>query len=92
MSWTYFLNQNTEDQLAAGQIGARRDLHFFLWARTNTNRVSLTPGQLFVENPPPDMSDLLPEVLPIRRKAPLSPLTSTPNRETSTTTKCTLIR
>ena len=65
MSWTYTLEENTEDQAQAGYIGARRDLHFFVWARTNTNRVSLTPGQLLVSNPPPDMDDFLPVIVPI---------------------------
>lgn len=62
LTWTYHLAQNIEDQLAAGQPGARRDLHFFLWARTNTNRISLEPGQLLVNNPPPDMGDMIPAV------------------------------
>ena len=62
LEWTYTLEQNTEDQLAAGQTGARRDLLILVWARTNTNRVSLTPGQLAVLNPPPDMGDMIPVV------------------------------
>ena len=65
MSFTYTLEQNTEDEAQAGHTGARRDLHFFVWARTNTNRVSLTPGQLLVNNPAPDMDDFLPVIVPI---------------------------
>ena len=65
MSWTYTLEQNTEDEAQAGHIGARRDLLFLVWARTNTNRVSLQPAQLAVSNPPPDMDDFLPIISPI---------------------------
>ena len=72
MSCTYTLEQNTEDQAQAGYIGARRDLHFFVWARTNTNRVSLTPGQLLVNNPPPDMGDMIPVVTSLFEAALIS--------------------
>ena len=65
VSWAYVLEHNTEDQAVAGYIGARRDLLFLVWARTNTNRVSLTPAQLQVVNPAPDMSAMLPAVTPL---------------------------
>jgi hypothetical protein len=58
--WTYTLEQNSEDQIRAGQPGARRDLSFHVWARTNTGRMSLDPAVLTVTNPPPDMSNILP--------------------------------
>ena len=51
LSWTYTLEQNTEDEAQAGHTGARRDLLFLVWARTNTNRVSLQPGQLSRHQP-----------------------------------------
>jgi hypothetical protein len=65
MQWTYTLEQNAQDNIAAGQAGARRDLSFYLWARTNTGRISLDPAVLTVTNPPPDMSDMIPTATPI---------------------------
>lgn len=52
----YTFEMNIEDQTHAGQAGARRDMTIFVWARTNTGRISLTPAALAVINPPPDMS------------------------------------
>ena len=63
--WTYTLEQNIEDHLHAGQAGARRDLSFYVWARTNTGRLSLDPAILTVTNPPPDMSNILPTTVPL---------------------------
>jgi predicted phage tail protein len=62
LDWTYTLEQNAEDQVAAGQSGARRDFMILVWARTNTGRVSLNPASLSVSNPPPDMGDMQPVV------------------------------
>lgn len=62
MEWTYTLEQNTEDSLAAGYGGAQRHLTILVWGRTNTNRVSLTPASITVFNPPPDMGDMIPVV------------------------------
>jgi len=66
---TYTLQMNSEDQLQAGQAGARRDLAFFVWARTNTGRISLTPASLTVSNPPPDMGDMVPTVTALATSA-----------------------
>jgi len=64
IQWTYTLEQNAEDQARAGMGGARRDMWFFVWARTNTNRISLDPAILKANNPPPDMGDMIPEIVP----------------------------
>jgi len=65
LDFTYTLQMNTEDQLAAGQQGARRDLLILVWARTNTGRISVSPASLTVVNPPPDMGDMIPTVTTI---------------------------
>jgi Putative phage tail protein len=65
LEWTYTLEQNAEDQLQAGQAGARRDLTIFVWGRTNTGRVTLTPASITVTNPPPDMGDMVPILTPV---------------------------
>jgi hypothetical protein len=63
LRWTYTLEQNAQDQSNAGQAsGARRDFMIFVWARTNTGRVSLTPSFITVINPPPDMGDMEPTI------------------------------
>jgi predicted phage tail protein len=62
LDWTYTLEQNAEDQIAANQPGARRDFMIVVSARTNTGRVSLNPASLSVSNPPPDMGDMIPVV------------------------------
>jgi len=72
LSWSYTLEQNAEDQIRAGFGGARRDLWIYVWARTNTNRVSLQPAILIAINPPPDMGDMIPEVLPLFGAAKIS--------------------
>jgi len=64
LSWTYTFEQNTEDQIQAGFGSARRDLWIFVWARTNTNQVSYEPAVIKVNNPPPDMGNIIPEVVP----------------------------
>lgn len=63
--FTYTLQHNTEDQVAAGFLGARRDLLFLVRGRTNTGRESLDNASLQVSNPPPDMSDFRPAVTPL---------------------------
>ena len=63
--FTYTLQHNTEDQVAAGFLGARRDLLFLVRGRTNTGRESLESSSLQVSNPPPDMSDFLPRTTPL---------------------------
>jgi predicted phage tail protein len=65
INWTYTFEQNIEDQQRAGQAAARRDMIFYVWARTNTNRISLDPAVLGVTNPPPDMSMIIPDVTPL---------------------------
>lgn len=65
MEWTYTLEQNTEDSVAAGYGGAQRHLTIMVWGRTNTNRVSLTPASITVMNPPPDMSSIIPAITPL---------------------------
>lgn len=62
MTWTYTLEQNGEDSLRNGQAGAQRTVLIMVWARTNTGRVSLDPAQMTVTNPPPDMSNMIPEI------------------------------
>jgi hypothetical protein len=61
VNWAYTLEMNADDQINAGQPGARRDLSFYVWARTNTGRISLDPAHITVTNPPPDMSEILPD-------------------------------
>ena len=63
VEFTYTFEQNAEDQLQVGQFGARRDLAFYVWARTNTGRISLDPAAIIVTNPPPDMSNILPDTV-----------------------------
>ena len=65
VNFTYTLEQNIEDQIRAGFGAARRDLLFMVWARTNNNRVSLTPASITVINPPPDMDDIIPDCTPL---------------------------
>lgn len=67
--FSYTFEQHTEDQIRLGQPGARRDVLFLVWARTNTGLQSLEPASLTVSNPPPDMSEILPEVTPLDRAA-----------------------
>ena len=62
VSWTYTYEQNSEDQLANGFAGPRRDVALYVFARTNTGRMSLDPATITVSNPPPDMSAMAPEV------------------------------
>jgi hypothetical protein len=61
IDYTYTLEQNIEDQTRSGQQGARRDLQFNVWARTNTGLLSDEPASITVVNPPPDMSNIIPE-------------------------------
>ena len=61
LEYTYTFEQNLEDQIKTGHPAARRDLMFIVWARTNTNRISLNPASITVTNPPPDMSDIIPD-------------------------------
>jgi predicted phage tail protein len=61
VQWTYTYEQNYENQVQAGYTSARRDFTIFVWARTNTNLWSLDPAHLSVINPPPDMSEIMPE-------------------------------
>jgi hypothetical protein len=63
VTWTYSYAQNTEDNVRAGQRGPRRDVAIFVWARTNTGRLSLDPATLTVTNPPPDMSSIEPDTI-----------------------------
>jgi predicted phage tail protein len=65
MEWTYTLEQNAEDQIRAGQAGARRDLSIYVWGRTNTGRLSVNPAHITVFNPPPDMGDMVPILTPV---------------------------
>jgi hypothetical protein len=70
VEFIYTLEMNMQDQINAGQTtGPRRDLAFYVWARTNTNRMSLLPAILVVNNPPPDMGDMIPEVVPLNGAA-----------------------
>ena len=62
VSWTYSFEQNSEDQIRNGFGGARRDIALYVFARTNTGRVSLDPATITVTNPPPDMSNMAPSV------------------------------
>lgn len=62
VQWTYTLEQNAEDHVRQGQPGAQRTIQFIVYARTNTGRMSLEPATITVTNPPPDMSDMIPEV------------------------------
>jgi predicted phage tail protein len=62
VQWTYTLEQNAEDHVRQGQSGAQRTIQFLVYARTNTGRISLDPVTITVTNPPPDMTDLIPEV------------------------------
>src|SRR4030095_16120073 len=57
----YTYEMNAEDQIRNGHAGARRDLEFWVWARTNTGRLSLDPAHILVTNPPPDMSMIIPD-------------------------------
>jgi predicted phage tail protein len=61
-AFTYTLAMNQEDQAGNGFVGARRDLLFLVYAFTNTGRASLEPAVLLVNNPPPDMSVIAPEI------------------------------
>jgi hypothetical protein len=61
VQWTYTHQQNEEDQIRNGYAGARRDLQVMVWAVTNTGLLSLDPAVIVVTNPPPDMSNILPE-------------------------------
>lgn len=61
VQWTYTHQQNEEDQIRSGFAGARRDLQVMVWAVTNTGLLSLDPAVIVVTNPPPDMSNILPE-------------------------------
>jgi hypothetical protein len=61
-TWTYTYEQNYEDQVRSGYNSARRDLEIWVWARTNTGLMSQVPAHISVINPPPDMSDIVPDV------------------------------
>jgi len=61
VQWTYTHQQNEEDQIRSGFAGARRDLQVMVWAVTNTGLLSVEPAVIVVTNPPPDMSNILPE-------------------------------
>jgi hypothetical protein len=61
IQFTYTHQQNEEDQIRAGYVGARRDLLILVWARTNTGLQSLEPASLTVHNLPPDMSTIIPD-------------------------------
>ena len=61
-SFSYTLQYNAEDQIRAGQPGARRDFMILVYARTNTGLTSQTPASLSVNNPPPDMGDMVPVI------------------------------
>jgi hypothetical protein len=65
VTWTYTYAQNTEDNVRAGMRGPRRDVAIFVWARTNTGRISLEPATMTVRNPAPDMSDIEPDTTPL---------------------------
>jgi predicted phage tail protein len=68
-AFTYTLSMNQEDQASNGFVGARRDLLFLVYAFSNTGRASLEPAILLVNNPPPDMSVIGPEVTTINGNA-----------------------
>ena len=62
-SFTYTFSMNQEDHINAGIAGAQRALWFYVYAVTNTGRFSLDPAVLAVQNPPPDMSNILPQTV-----------------------------
>ena len=72
LEWSYTFEQNAEDQVRAGMGGARRDFAIYVWARTNTGRVALTPATITVSNPPPDMGDMVPVVTALFEAALIS--------------------
>ena len=60
-TFTYTFEMNLENAVRTGQPGALRSLYFLVFARTNTNRISLDPAKLLATNPPPDMSSIRPD-------------------------------
>jgi predicted phage tail protein len=69
MTWAYTQEANTEDHVRIGIGGAQRSIQIFVWCRTNTGRISLTPAQITVTNPPPDMSVIAPTVTALFKAA-----------------------
>lgn len=62
-SFTYSWAMNEEDHRGNGIVGAQRDIYFLVFAYTNTGRMSLDPATLLAHNPPPDMSNILPDTV-----------------------------
>lgn len=65
VQFTYTYEQNYEDQVRSNYTSARRDFEVWVWARTNTGLMSLDPAHIYVINPPPDMSEILPDTTPL---------------------------
>ncbi len=65
VQFSYTFEQNAEDQIRSGYAGAARTVAIYVWARTNTGRISLDVATITVTNPPPDMGDILPEATPL---------------------------
>lgn len=65
LQFTYTYEQNVEDNVRAGMNGAQRSVLFQVFANANTGVSSLVPATMTVSNPPPDMSEILPQATPL---------------------------